>query len=172
MKVKHTSFCDASGCGASTRRLLISTAAQPFSECETLLLYPAGVKRGTTAQDSSKHYEVCHEHSLLTGRISDRAELGISQFVMLFPQDCCVAAGLDSDRAAPSESGASTHAHGQDQVFSLAETARLFHRDNKGSTAATIGNSTTFGGSDAGTGAAPPALFMWISVLNSIRGAF
>ncbi len=121
---------------------------------------------------SRKHNEVCHEHFLLTGRLSDRAELGISRFLMLFPQDCCVAAGLDSDRAAPSESGTSSHAHGQDQVFSLAETARLFHRDNKGSTAATIGNSTTFGGSDAGTGVAPPTLFMWNLILNSIGRAF
>jgi hypothetical protein len=67
---------------------------------------------------------------------------------------CPFAAGLDSSRQAPSESGASGHSRAQYKVFSLAETARLFHRDNKGSTAATIGNSTNFGGSDAGTGAA------------------
>ena len=67
---------------------------------------------------------------------------------------CTPAAGLDSSRAAASESSTPAHAHGQDQVFSLAETARLFHRDNKGSTAATFGGSTNFGGSDAGTGAA------------------
>lgn len=67
---------------------------------------------------------------------------------------CPFAAGLDSNRQAPSESGASGHSRAQHQVFSLAETARLFHRDNKGSTAATIGNSTNFGGSDAGTGEA------------------
>lgn len=109
---------------------------------------------------------------MLTGRHSDRAELSISHFLMLFSQDCCVAAGLDSHRAAPSESGTSAHAQGQDQVFSLAETARLYHRDNKGSTAATVGNSTTFGGSDAGTGAAPPTLFMWNSFLKPIGRAF
>ena len=55
---------------------------------------------------------------------------------------------MNSNRSAPSESGTPGH------VFSLAETARMFHRDNYGSTAATVGNSTTFGGSDAGTGAA------------------
>ena len=66
----------------------------------------------------------------------------------LQPHGAGLAAGMSSTRSAPSESGTPGH------VFSLAETARMFHRDNYGSTAATVGNSTTFGGSDAGTGAA------------------
>ena len=82
-----------------------------------------------------------------------------------------MAAGLDSGRAAASESSTPAHAHGQDHVFSLAETARLFHRDNKGSTAATFGGSTNFGGSDAGTGVAPLPRAYSLEVRHSFAGA-